>query len=82
MRRDRYDAYRERWAKIYAARERIVLDVVGARALGLYEILSAVRARGMPWTIEQARTTTRSLVTAGRLIQTGHARSTRYHRPR
>lgn len=70
-----------RWSAIYADRERIFLDVLGARSLPGYEIQAEIRARGTWWSREQFRQTLSTLVDTGRIVRTGWARTARYHNP-
>jgi len=72
---------RARWAQIYADRERVLLEVLGDRALPGYEIQALIRERGAWWTREQFRKTLGTLVDEGRIVRTGHARAARYSNP-
>jgi len=70
-----------RWSAIYADRERIFLDVLGARSLPGCQIQAEIRARGTWWSREQFRQTLGTLVDTGRIVRTGWARTARYHNP-
>lgn len=67
-----------RWASIYADRARILLDVLGERALPACEIREQIRARGTWWTHEQFKKTLNTLVDEGKIVREGWARSAQY----